>query len=61
MTLARLIFIAVIAACGVPAAAAEPMSIEEFRNELVGALLAIMGVAILAEQGKGSAFIYFQF
>ena len=28
---------------------------------LVGGLLAVMGVAIVAEQGKGSAFIYFQF
>ena len=37
------------------------IAVERTPAWLVGALLAIMGVAIIAEQGKGSAFIYFQF
>jgi alginate O-acetyltransferase complex protein AlgI len=28
---------------------------------LLGALWAMMAIAVIAEQGKGSAFIYFQF
>ncbi|MBA3678201.1 MAG: MBOAT family protein [Sphingosinicella sp.] len=37
------------------------IAVERAPAWLVGALLGIMGVAIVAEQGKGSAFIYFQF
>ncbi len=37
------------------------IAIERTPAWLVGSLLAIMAIAIVAEQGKGSAFIYFQF
>ena len=37
------------------------IAIERTPAWLVGGLLSIMAVAIVAEQGKGSAFIYFQF
>ena len=37
------------------------MAVERTPAWLVGSILAIMAVAIVAEQGKGSAFIYFQF
>jgi len=37
------------------------IAIERTPSWLVGGILAIMAVAIIAEQGKGSAFIYFQF
>ena len=37
------------------------IAIERTPAWLVGSLLAIMAVAVVAEQGKGSAFIYFQF
>jgi len=37
------------------------IAVERTPAWLVGGLLAIMAVAVLAEQGKGSAFIYFQF
>jgi alginate O-acetyltransferase complex protein AlgI len=37
------------------------IAVERTPSWLVGGLLAIMAVAIVAEQGKGSAFIYFQF
>lgn len=37
------------------------IAVERTPAWLVGALLAVMAVAIVAEQGKGSAFIYFQF
>ena len=37
------------------------IAVERTPSWLVGGLLAIMAVAVLAEQGKGSAFIYFQF
>ena len=37
------------------------IAIERTPAWLVGGLLAIMAVAVVAEQGKGSAFIYFQF
>lgn len=39
MTFARSIPIALLALCGASLAAAEPMSVEEFRSELVGAPL----------------------
>jgi alginate O-acetyltransferase complex protein AlgI len=37
------------------------IAIERTPAWLVGGLLAVMSVAVVAEQGKGSAFIYFQF
>jgi alginate O-acetyltransferase complex protein AlgI len=37
------------------------IAVERTPSWLVAGLLAIMAVAVLAEQGKGSAFIYFQF
>jgi len=37
------------------------IAVERTPAWLVGAILALMALAILAEQGKGSAFIYFQF
>jgi len=37
------------------------IAVERTPAWLVGALLGIMGIAVIAEQGKGSAFIYFQF
>ena len=37
------------------------IAIERTPAWLVGGLLAVMAVAVVAEQGKGSAFIYFQF
>jgi alginate O-acetyltransferase complex protein AlgI len=37
------------------------IAVERTPSWLVGAILAVMAVAILSEQGKGSAFIYFQF
>ena len=37
------------------------IAVERTPSWLVGAILSIMAVAIVAEQGKGSAFIYFQF
>jgi alginate O-acetyltransferase complex protein AlgI len=37
------------------------IAVERTPAWLVGGLLALMAVAIVAEQGKGSAFIYFQF
>jgi alginate O-acetyltransferase complex protein AlgI len=37
------------------------IAIERTPAWLIGGLLSIMAVAIVAEQGKGSAFIYFQF
>ncbi|MFL6801444.1 MAG: hypothetical protein ACJ8EQ_06720, partial [Sphingomicrobium sp.] len=37
------------------------IAVERTPAWLVGGLLATMAVAIVAEQGKGSAFIYFQF
>jgi alginate O-acetyltransferase complex protein AlgI len=37
------------------------IAVERTPAWLVGAVLALMALAILAEQGKGSAFIYFQF
>jgi len=37
------------------------IAIERTPAWLVGVILALMAVAIVAEQGKGSAFIYFQF
>ena len=37
------------------------IAVERTPSWLVGALLGIMAVAVVAEQGKGSAFIYFQF
>jgi alginate O-acetyltransferase complex protein AlgI len=37
------------------------IAVERTPAWLVGGLLAIMAVAVVAEQGKGSAFIYFQF
>ncbi|MFL6744561.1 MAG: MBOAT family O-acyltransferase [Sphingomicrobium sp.] len=37
------------------------IAIERTPSWLVGGLLATMAVAVLSEQGKGSAFIYFQF
>ena len=37
------------------------IAVERTPAWLVGGLLSIMAVAIVAEQGKGSAFIYFQF
>ena len=37
------------------------IAIERTPAWLVGGLLSIMAIAIVAEQGKGSAFIYFQF
>jgi len=37
------------------------IAIERTPAWLIGGVLAVMAVAIVAEQGKGSAFIYFQF
>lgn len=37
------------------------IAVERTPAWLIGGLLALMAVAIVAEQGKGSAFIYFQF
>ena len=37
------------------------IAVERTPSWLVGGLLAIMALAVVAEQGKGSAFIYFQF
>jgi alginate O-acetyltransferase complex protein AlgI len=37
------------------------IAVERTPAWLVGAILALMAVAVVAEQGKGSAFIYFQF
>ena len=37
------------------------IAVERTPAWLVGGLLSIMAVAVVAEQGKGSAFIYFQF
>ena len=37
------------------------IAVERTPAWLVGGLLATMAIAIVAEQGKGSAFIYFQF
>jgi alginate O-acetyltransferase complex protein AlgI len=37
------------------------IAVERTPAWLVGGILALMAVAIIAEQGKGSAFIYFQF
>ena len=37
------------------------IAVERTPAWLVGSILALMAVAIVAEQGKGSAFIYFQF
>jgi len=37
------------------------IAVEGTPSWLVGSILAVMAVAIVAEQGKGSAFIYFQF
>ena len=37
------------------------IAIERTPSWLVGGILAIMAIAVIAEQGKGSAFIYFQF
>ena len=37
------------------------IAVERTPSWLVGSLLGIMAVAVIAEQGKGSAFIYFQF
>jgi alginate O-acetyltransferase complex protein AlgI len=37
------------------------IAVERTPSWLVGALLGIMAIAVIAEQGKGSAFIYFQF
>ncbi len=37
------------------------IAVERTPAWLVGAVLGIMGLAVIAEQGKGSAFIYFQF
>ena len=37
------------------------IAVERTPAWLIGGLLAIMAVAVVAEQGKGSAFIYFQF
>jgi len=37
------------------------IAVERTPSWLVGAILAVMAIAILSEQGKGSAFIYFQF
>jgi alginate O-acetyltransferase complex protein AlgI len=37
------------------------LAVERTPSWLVGALLGVMAVAVVAEQGKGSAFIYFQF
>ncbi|MCY7271673.1 MAG: hypothetical protein LH485_06425, partial [Sphingomonas bacterium] len=37
------------------------IAIERTPAWVVGGLLSIMAIAIVAEQGKGSAFIYFQF
>ena len=37
------------------------IAVERTPSWLVGALLSVMAVAIVAEQGAGSAFIYFQF
>jgi hypothetical protein len=37
------------------------IAVERTPAWLVGAVLGAMGLAVIAEQGKGSAFIYFQF
>jgi alginate O-acetyltransferase complex protein AlgI len=37
------------------------IAVERTPSWLVGALLGVMALAVIAEQGKGSAFIYFQF
>jgi hypothetical protein len=37
------------------------LAVERTPAWVVGSVLAIMAVAVVAEQGKGSAFIYFQF
>jgi alginate O-acetyltransferase complex protein AlgI len=37
------------------------IAVERTPAWLVGGILGIMALAIVAEQGKGSAFIYFQF
>jgi hypothetical protein len=37
------------------------LAVERTPAWLVGGILAIMAVAVVAEQGQGSAFIYFQF
>jgi alginate O-acetyltransferase complex protein AlgI len=37
------------------------IAVERRPSWLVGGILAIMAIAVVAEQGKGSAFIYFQF
>jgi alginate O-acetyltransferase complex protein AlgI len=37
------------------------IAVERTPSWLVGTLLGIMAIAVIAEQGKGSAFIYFQF
>jgi alginate O-acetyltransferase complex protein AlgI len=37
------------------------IAVERTPAWLVGGLLAVMAIAVVAEQGKGSAFIYFQF
>ena len=37
------------------------LAVERTPAWVVGGLLSIMALAIVAEQGKGSAFIYFQF
>jgi alginate O-acetyltransferase complex protein AlgI len=37
------------------------LAVERTPSWLVGTVLALMGLAVIAEQGKGSAFIYFQF
>ena len=36
-------------------------AVERTPSWLVGGLLGLMAIAVVAEQGKGSAFIYFQF
>jgi alginate O-acetyltransferase complex protein AlgI len=37
------------------------IAVERTPSWVVGGLLGLMAIAIVAEQGKGSAFIYFQF
>jgi alginate O-acetyltransferase complex protein AlgI len=37
------------------------LAVERTPAWLIGGLLSVMAVSIVAEQGKGSAFIYFQF
>jgi len=37
------------------------IAVERTPSWVVGGLLGLMAIAVIAEQGKGSAFIYFQF